>query len=507
METVRTDVVIAGAGPVGLLLAAELRLRGTEVIVLEQLDAPSPHSRAFGLHARSTESLRLRGLLGRLERAAEQPTRMFGAVLPDGIKNDLVPLIHFAGIRTLRLDRMETSSPGLLGVAQSGAEAVLADWAAELGVRLRRGQQVTAVTQDSDGVTVTAEAATGPLEVRARYLVGCDGGRSAVRKLTGFAFPGSDPTITGRLCETLVPELLADPGPGWHRLPGGVLQVLPGRILSVEFDRPQVDRELPVTVEEFTDSLERITGRRIELATEPTWLTRFTDNSRLAEHYRLGRVLLAGDAAHVHSPFGGQGLNLGLQDAMNLGWKLAAAVAGRAPEGLLDSYQQERQPVAARVLHNTRAQVALMNPSAGVTPLRELFADLMELEPVNRLLAELLSGVSVRYQRRDEDHPLTGTFLPDLRVSTEEAGECSALDLLADGRPLLLDFTEGAVLRATAHDWADRVRPIATAVPSGTKLTALLVRPDGYLAWATQDAAPDEHGLREALSTWFGPAR
>ncbi|MCX4746173.1 FAD-dependent monooxygenase [Kitasatospora sp. NBC_01287] len=533
MKTVNTDVVIAGAGPVGLLLAAELRLQGSEVIVLEQLDAPSPHARAFGLHARSIESLRLRGLVERLAKGTEQPVAMFGNHRPPG-GGGPVPLVHFAGIRTVRLDRLDSASPGILPIAQTGTEAVLAERAAELGASVRRGHRVAAVDQDPDGVTVTAESAAGRVAFRAAYLVGCDGGRSTVRKLAGFAFPGDDPTITGRLAEVAVPELLANPGGGWHRLAGGVLQVLPGRILAVEFDGPPADREQPVTKQEFADSLERITGRRIELTAEPTWLSRFTDNTRLAEHYRLGRVLLAGDAAHVHSPFGGQGLNLGLQDAMNLGWKLAAAVAGTAPEGLLDSYQRERRPVAARVLHNTRAQVALMNPDPGVTPLRELFTELMELDEVNLALAELLSAVAVTYHQAHDAHPLTGAFVPDLALTTADGTACSPLDLLADGRPVLLDLTSDARLHAAARDRADRVRlvkatvkatfkapvkapikaPVAAPVRGGGAPAGLLIRPDGYLAWAggaagaATDADPaaevDLAGLRAALATWVG---
>ena len=453
------DVIIAGAGPVGLMLAAELRLHGVAVLVLDPLDRPSPFSRAFGLHARSTGTMALRGLVEPLRAAGEaEGPRMFGGLRPPVGPGGGIPLVHFAGIRTVRLDHLGTAHPGMLSVPQGGVEAVLAERATALGAEIRRGTAVTGFTQDSDTVTVETDN-SGPLQ--ARWLVGCDGGRSTVRKLTGTGFPGSDPTITGRLVEAAVPALLEHPGGGWHRTAGGVVQVLPGRILTVEFDRPTHDRNEPMGPQEMLDSIHRVIGRQVEFAAEPTWLTRFTDNTRLAEDYRIGRVLLAGDAAHVHSPFGGQGLNLGLQDAANLGWKLAAEVAGWAPPGLLDSYQLERRPVAARVLHNTRAQVALMNPDPVTTPLREVFAELMELPEANRYLGELLSAVGVRYDLGD-GHPLTGGFLPSGLADREPLFQdgCGVL--------LLLDAEAAGPLAKAASDWTDRVRqhgPDAGAEP------------------------------------------
>ena len=489
------DVTVVGAGPVGLMLAAELRLHGVSVIVLESLAAPSPHSRAFGLHARSTETMELRGLLPRLEAVAAR------APMPHGLPRlgrSGVPLAHFAGIRKIRLDTLDASRPGMLGIAQTGIEAALAARATELGAEIRRGVAVTGLAQDGAGVT--ARAGHGR-PVRSAYLVGCDGGRSTVRKLGGFGFPGSDPTITGRLAEVAVPDVMADPGIGWHRCAGGILQVLPGRVLAVEFDGPPADRDDPVTRAELSASLTRITGRPIEVPAGPGWMTRFTDNTRLADDYRRGRVLLAGDAAHVHSPFGGQGLNLGLQDAANLGWKLAATVAGWAPGGLLDTYAAERRPVAARVLHNTRAQVALMNPGPSATPLYELFAELMELEQVNAYLAQMISAVDVRYDLPGGDHPLVGRFVPDLTVRPETGDAVRVRDLFAAGRPVLLDLTDDASARETADGWAGRV-DIVTARPVGAGGQALagplLARPDGYIAWAGTE------GLHQALETWLG---
>jgi rifampicin monooxygenase len=479
---VDTEVIVVGAGPVGLMLAAELGLHGVDVLVLEALAEPSPHVKAFGLHARCTETMELRGLLPRLEAEAAQSPMVAG--LPPALRTG-IPLAHFAGIRTIRLGDLPASRPGMLPISQPGVEAVLGARAAELGVVVRRGVTVTGLEQDADGVTVsTADGES----LRARYLVGCDGGRSSVRKLAGFAFPGSDPTITGRLAEVVVPDVLDDPGPGWHRCVGGILQVLPGRVLAVEFDGPPADRDEVLTTAEMEASVSRIVGRPVHIPDEPGWKARFTDNTRLASDYRIGRVLLAGDAAHVHSPFGGQGLNLGVQDAANLGWKLAAAVAGWAPDGLLDTYALERRPVAARVLHNTRAQVALMNPDATRTPLYEFFASLMDLDEVNRYLAEMVSGVGVHYDFGAE-HPLVGRFVPDLTLD----GGVRVRNLFAAGRPVLLDFAD---LRGEAAGWADRL-DVVTGRVAGVA-DSLLVRPDGYVVWAGTS------GLREALAASLG---
>jgi 2-polyprenyl-6-methoxyphenol hydroxylase-like FAD-dependent oxidoreductase len=495
------DVIIAGAGPVGLMLAAELRLHGVTTLVLDPLPAPSSFSKAFGLHIRSTETLALRGLVEPVTAAGRaNPARMFGGVIPPVGRGGGVPLAHFAGIRTVRLDLLDSAHPGMLAVSQQAVEAALGERAAALGAEIRRGAAVTGFTQDPDGVSVATD--TGE-PLRARYLVGCDGGRSTVRKHGGFAFPGTDPTVTGRLAETSIQALVDTLGRGWHRTAGGIVQILPNRICTVEFGGSPTDRNDPMGEPEMLASIRRVTGQDVGFDTPPTMLTRFTDNTRLAESYRDGRVLLAGDAAHVHSPFGGQGQNLGLQDAVNLGWKLAATLGGRAPDGLLDSYQQERRPVAARVLHNTRAQVALMNPDPAVTPLRELFAELMELDPVNRYLGEMLSASGVRYDIGC-DHPLAGTFLPAELADLEP--------LFHDGRGVLLllggtggaDRTDGAggtaELARAASGWADRVRPHQVDATTEPPAAALLVRPDGYLAWAGDD--PQQ--LRAALTRWFG---
>ena len=294
------QVIIAGAGPVGLMLAAELRLHGVAVLVLDPLEQPSAFGKAFGLHSRSTETMALRGLVGPLTVAAgARPARQFGGVVPPGLGPGpglgAVSRTHFAGIRTIRLDQLDTAYPGMLGVSQESVEFVLAGRAGSSGAEIRRGRAVAGIARDDDGVTVTTTGPAGSDRLRAQYLVGCDGGHSAVRKLAGFAFPGTDPTITGRLVEAAVPALFEDPGMGWHRTADGVLQVLPGRVLAVEFDGPPADRGSKMDGAEMLDSIRRITGRDAAFAAEPTSLFRFTDNTRLAAVYRDGRVLLAGE--------------------------------------------------------------------------------------------------------------------------------------------------------------------------------------------------------------------
>jgi anhydrotetracycline 6-monooxygenase / 5a,11a-dehydrotetracycline 5-monooxygenase len=491
------DVIIVGAGPVGLMLAAELRLHDVEVVVLERLAAPTGFSKAFGLHARSIETMELRGLVDRFNEYGQRAAReLFGAGAERVMPRGRVPLAHFAGIRTIRLDRLGTAHGTLLPLPQARMEAALAELAVERGAEIRRGREVTGLYQDADGVAVEV---AGHGRLRAAYVVGCDGGRSTVRRLAGFDFPGTDGTITCRLGDVAVPELFDEFG-GWHRTAGGVIQVTPMRVLTVEFDGPPADRDAPMTVDELAASVRRVAGRAVAIPEEPRWMSRFTDNTRQVGEYRRGRVLLAGDAAHVHSPFGGQGLNLGVQDAVNLGWKLAGALAGWAPDGLLDTYTAERHPVAARVLHNTRAQVALMNPDPRITPLREYFAELMELPAVNRYLGEMITALEVRYA--GGDHPLVGRFLPDLAIRTA-GGDTRARALCRAGRPVLLDLADDAGVRKAAEPWADRVDIIA-ATSDDPAAAALLVRPDGYLAWASDGGAD---GLAGSLAGWFGPAR
>jgi 2-polyprenyl-6-methoxyphenol hydroxylase-like FAD-dependent oxidoreductase len=488
------DVIVVGAGPVGLLLAAELRLHGVRVVVLERLAEPTGFSKAGAMHARTVETFELRGLVERFrERGREGILRVFAGDDPE-LRRRFAERFsgggaggegrqHFAGIRTLRVDRLDSNHPGVFPILQADTEAVLAERAAELGAEIRRGVEVTGLESDDEGVIARVRDGSGEQRVRAGYLVGCDGGRSAVRRAAGFGFPGTAPTYTGRLGDVRVPELMADPGMGHHRMPGGYLFATPGRVMIIEFGAPPEDRDAPMTKEELAASLARVLGRRVEIPEEPAWMSRFTDVARQADTYRRGRVLLAGDAAHVHSPSGGQGLNLGLQDAVNLGWKLAAVVQGCAAADVLDTYEAERHPVAARVLHNTRAQTALMNPDPRITPLRELFADLMELDQVNRYLAEMLTAVDVRYDMPGAAHPLVGGFVPPYDLVTD-GGTVPVRDLFHRGRWVLLDLGAGPDLGAALGPHA-RDADLVTAAPlPDLDASALLVRPDGYVAWA-----------------------
>ncbi|HWE91784.1 MAG TPA: FAD-dependent monooxygenase, partial [Pseudonocardiaceae bacterium] len=373
------DVIIAGCGPTGLLLAGELRLHGVHVLVLEKETEPTQHVRSLGLHARSIEVMDQRGLLERFLAVGKQyPVGGF-----------------FAAITKPSPDRLDTAHPYVLGIPQPSTERLLAEHAAELGAEIRRDAELVGLSQDDDGVT--AELADGT-RLRSRYLVGCDGGRSAVRKLLGVGFPGEPTTrewLLGEMEVTAPPEELAAVvaevrktekgfgvgpyGEGLHRV------VVPAEGVTE-------DRAAPPTLDEVKQRLRAFAGTDFGVHA-PRWLSRFGNATRLAERYRIGRVLLAGDAAHVHPPMGGQGLNLGVQDAFNLGWKLAAEVNGWAPEGLLDSYHTERHPVAADVLDNTRAQSELLSSEPGAQAVRRLLSDLMDFEEVNRYLIEKIIAI------------------------------------------------------------------------------------------------------------------
>jgi 3-(3-hydroxy-phenyl)propionate hydroxylase len=494
------DVVIAGAGPTGLMLACELRLAGVDVVVIERLPERSGESRAGGIHSRTLEVLDQRGILDR-----------FLAV------GDLQPVGHFSGLY-LEFDESESRHPYPLMILQSAIEQLLEEWAAELGVRVRRSSEVSGIRQDGTGVTVelsTAEAGTATL--RARYLVGCDGGRSTVRKLAGIDFPGTEATMTALIGDVELPDL--DEDYIWiRRCADGDYSAIafePGwfRVITSEYDRV-VDRDEPTTFEQLRESLIRLAGTDYGMHS-PRWVSRFNDAARQAAQYRQGRVLLAGDAAHIHFPAGGQGLNMGVQDAVNLGWKLASVVRGQAPESLLDSYHAERHPVGERVLHNTRAQSALARPGAQSDALREVFGSLMVFDDVNRYLRGMLTALDIRYPV-DGDHLLAGRRVPDADLKTTD-GASRVYELLHAGRPVLLDLRGSAELAAVAGGWADRVDLVEARseddhwpVPGMDEVpapAALLIRPDGHVAWAADTGgAPEIAGLRTALTTWFGPA-
>ena len=479
------DVVVAGAGPTGLMLAAELRLHGVDVLVLDAAPEPTPVVRSLGLHARSIEVMDQRGLLERfLAHGRQYPVSGF-----------------FAAIPAPEPPALDSAHAYVLGIPQTTTDRLLAEHAAELGAEIRRGCAVVGVDQDDDGVDVALADGT---VLRARYLVGADGGRSTVRKQLGVGFPGQPATVETLLGEmevTASPETVAEVAAEVRRTQlrfglGRVEEGGPYRVV-VPADGLVGDREVRPTLEDFRRQLRAYAGTDFGVHS-PRWLSRFGDATRQAERYRVGSVLLAGDAAHVHPPTGGQGLNLGIQDAFNLGWKLAALVAGWAPGGLLDTYASERHPVAADVLVNTRAQMELMSTEPGPQAVRALVAELMRFPDVNRHLTEKITGLGVRYDV-GEGHPLLGQRLRDLDLELDgDAGATRLYALMHAGRGLLLDRTG----YLAPGGWADRVDHVAATDLGGLDIPAALVRPDGHVVWVGED----QPGLDARLGCWFGAA-
>ncbi|MGK3984156.1 FAD-dependent monooxygenase [Sorangium sp. So ce136] len=506
------DVVIVGGGPTGVMLACELRLAGARPVVLERLPEPTGLSKALGLGGRAVEILDHRGLLERFR--AEQ-----GAL-------DMSIFRHFGGIPLdLRgLDDDRGSAPRrFLAIHQARIEALLEERARELRVEIRRGHELTGLEQDGEGATVVARGPEGETRLRARFVVGCDGGRSAVRKLAGIGFPGLPPSRLLRLADVVLPEDATEQGhlvlSGGRRVRfglGGIAIVPLGagvfRVVTSEPYPPDFDRGAPMTLDELQASVRQALGEDLPVR-EVRWLSRFTDASRQADRYRAGRVLLAGDAAHIHLPAGGPGLNTGLQDAVNLGWKLAAEIHGSAPPGLLDTYHAERHPEGKRVIMHTRAQGALMARDERVAALRELLGELLKHEQSLRYVVDMLDAVDVRYDMRGEpgeSHPLLGRWAPELRLITRE-GETRVAELMRRARGVLLDLTGGAALGDVAAPWDDRVDTVVARSAGPTRpAEAMLIRPDGYVAWVAGAGEPDggdHRRLRRALTTWFGAPR
>ena len=472
MDSPQLDVIISGCGPAGLMLAAELRLHGVRVLVLEKETEPVSYVRIVGLHIRSLELMAMRGLLDRLlQHGRKRPAAGFFAGIPKPAPQDL-----------------DSAHAYLLGIPQPVIVRLLQEHAIQLGAQIRRGCAVTGFAQDDEGVTV--ELADGE-QVRSRYLVGCDGARSTVRKLLGVGFPG-EPSKTETLMGEMAVDLPQDETSAkvaeiskthqrfWLRPVGNDTYsvVVPAAGISAE----------PPTLEDFKQQLRAIAGTDFGVHS-PRWLSRFGDATRLAERYRVGRVLLAGDAAHIHPPTGGQGLNLGLQDAFNLGWKLAAQIRGWAPETLLDTYQAERHPVAEDVLDNTRAQLELHSTEPGPRAVRRLLTELMDFDQVNRYLIEKITAIDIRYDF-GEGPDLLGRRLRDIDVK-----QGHLYDLLHRGRGLLLDRTE----RLTVGGWSDRVDHLADPT-AALDVPGLLLRPDGHVAWI----GDDQQSLDDHLARWFG---
>jgi 3-(3-hydroxy-phenyl)propionate hydroxylase len=478
-------VVVAGGGPTGLMLAGELALAGIDVAIVERRasqDLEGPRSR--GLHARTIEVLDQRGIADRF--------------LSEGL---VAQVVGFSMIR-LDISDFPTRHPYGLGLVQKHIERILAGWVDELEVPIHRKRVVTRFAQDGAGVDV--ELADGE-PLRAKYLVGCDGGASVVRKIAGIEFAGWDPTMSWLIAEVQTSE---DPPWGFRQDAIGIHAIgkaddgAVGIVLTEATLRPDGER----TLRDLSEALVAVYGTDFG-AHSPTWISSFTDMSRQAVAYRNGRVLLAGDAAHVHPPVGGQGLNIGMQDGVNLGWKLAQVIRGTSPETLLDTYHAERHPVGARALHNTMAQVALRRQDDRTKALGDYVADFLGMDEPRRQLAAEMSGLGIHYDL-GEGHPLLGRRMPDLDLDTAD-GPRRVFALLRDARPVLLNLGEPGVFDITA--WADRVRSTdATsdgpwelpALGEVTAPSAVLIRPDGYVAWVGDGT---DQGLHDALSTWFGP--
>jgi 3-(3-hydroxy-phenyl)propionate hydroxylase len=480
MSMTEHSVVIVGGGPAGMMLAAELTLAGTDVVIVER--RPSfklESSRSRGLHSRTIEVLDQRGVVDRFLAAGKAMQVQAFAGVPMDISD--FPTRHNYGMALL----------------QSHFERILAGWLDELGVSILREREVTGFTQDDSGVDVALSDGTS---LQAQYLVGCDGGRSAVRKAAGIEFAGWDPTTRWIIAEV---EMEEKPEFGL-RGGGGIGPGEDGRV-GVTLMVPDLDRSDEPTLQDLRDALIRVDGKDYGVHS-PHWISSFTDMTRQAVAYRSGRVLLAGDAAHVHAPIGGQGLNIGVQDSVNLGWKLAQVVSGTSPVSLLDTYQSERHPVGARVLRNTMAQRALGATDARSVALRDTVIELLRMDEPRKHIAGMIAGLDVAYDL-GQGHPLLGRRMPDLDLVTT-SGPLRVFTLLHRARPVLLNLGEPGGFDITL--WSDRVQLIDAEYVGAWELPvlgtvsapdAVLIRPDGHVAWVGDGT---DTGLRDALTTWFG---
>ena len=481
------EVVIVGAGPTGLMLAGELALAGVDVGILERRpNQELAGQRAGGLHARTIEVLDQRGIADRF--LAEGQTAQVAA---------------FSGVR-LDIGDFPTRHPYGLALWQNHIERILAGWVGELGVRIAYAHDVTRFDQEGDGVAVSLADGSA---IRGQYLVGCDGGRSLIRKGAGIDFPGWEPTTSNIIAEV---QLAAAPEWGIKRDAVGIhglSKTEDGQRVRVMVTEAQVGGGAEPTLRELSDGLIAVYGTDFGVHS-PTWMSRFTDAARQAASYRAGRVLLAGDAAHIHPPDGGQGLNMGVQDAVNLGWKLAQVAKGTSPEGLLDTYQAERHPVAARALRTTLASVALRRRDDRMQTLAEFVEELLGMDEPRKRFAGMMSGLDIRYDLGD-GHPLVGRRMPDLDLETAR-GSVRVFSLLHDARAVLLDFGSGGSF--DIGPWVDRLQLVQATYDGAWELPvigevpapgALFVRPDGYVAWAGVLGDP---ALVEALGRWLGGA-
>jgi 3-(3-hydroxy-phenyl)propionate hydroxylase len=479
-------VVIAGGGPTGMMLAAELALAGIDVAVVERRpDHVLAGSRAGGFHSRTIEVLDQRGVANRF--------------LAEG----QVAQVATFGTTVMDMSDFPTRHPYSLGIFQNEIERIMAAWIAELPVRIYYGCEVTGFAQDDAGVDVRLSDGE-PL--RARYLVGCDGGRSLVRKAASIEFPGWDPTKSNLIADV---EMTEEPPQGVHhdaRGVHGVHRMGDGSTVRVVVTEQQIGPSSEPTLRDLSEALITVYGTDFGVH-NPTWISRFTDMTRQAAAYRVGRVLLAGDAAHVHYPAGGQGLSLGVQDAVNLGWKLAQVAGGTSPESLLDTYHDERHPVAARALRYTMAQAVLQRRDDRMEVLVDLVSELASMDEPRKRLAGLVSGLDIRYDL-GEGHPLLGRRMPDLDLVTAD-GPLRVFELFHRAKPVLLNLGEPDGFDIAP--WADRVQLIDARYQGEWELpvlgvvnapTAVLVRPDGYVAWVGDGTGV---GLTDALTTWFGP--